>query len=68
MTGSYKLPWDRIEGASTRCFTVAVSEFGVTCTLLKLFTADLIVALRLDLRSLSTLGVNFVGGSDFFPG
>lgn len=45
-----------------------VSEFAVGFALLKLHTADLIPALSPDLRSLSTLKVNFVGGSDFPPG
>lgn len=45
-----------------------VSEFAVGFALLKLHTADLIPALSSDLHSLSTLKVNFVGGSDFPPG
>lgn len=45
-----------------------VSEFAAGFALLKLHTADLIPALGPDLRSLGTLKVNFVGGSDFPPG
>lgn len=45
-----------------------VPAFAVRFALLKLLTADLIPALSPDLHSLSTLKVNFVGGSDFPPG